>query len=234
MTAILKRELNAYFSSAIGYIFLAVFYAFAGFYFFLSNVLSNTTDMRSFFSSMFSVIMFLIPILTMRLMSEDKKLRTDQALLTAPVGLYSIVLGKYLSAVIMYLVAMAITVVYAVVLAAFAPIDLSLFVGNLLGAVFLGLALIAIGVFISSLTESQVIAAVASFAVMMGLMLIDTLSSVMPTQFLQDLVYGLSFYTRYANFTLGLLNIADVIFFLSVSGLFIFFTVRVLEKKRWS
>ena len=134
----------------------------------------------------------------------------------------------------MYLVAMAITVVYAVVLAAFAPIDLSLFVGNLLGAVFLGLALIAIGVFISSLTESQVIAAVASFAVMMGLMLIDTLSSVMPTQFLQDLVYGLSFYTRYANFTLGLLNIADVIFFLSVSGLFIFFTVRVLEKKRWS
>jgi ABC-2 type transport system permease protein len=234
MAAILKRELNAYFSSAIGYIFLAVFYAFAGFYFFLSNVLSNTTDMRSFFSSMFSVIMFLIPILTMRLMSEDKKLRTDQALLTAPVGLYSIVLGKYLSAVIMYLVAMAITVVYAVVLAAFAPIDLSLFVGNLLGAVFLGLALIAIGVFISSLTESQVIAAVASFAVMMGLMLIDTLSSVMPTQFLQDLVYGLSFYTRYANFTLGLLNIADVIFFLSVSGLFIFFTVRVLEKKRWS
>ena len=234
MVAILKRELNAYFSSAIGYIFLAVFYAFAGFYFFLSNVLSNTTDMRSFFSSMFSVIMFLIPILTMRLMSEDKKLRTDQALLTAPVGLYSIVLGKYLSAVIMYLVAMAITVVYAVVLAAFAPIDLSLFVGNLLGAVFLGLALIAIGVFISSLTESQVIAAVASFAVMMGLMLIDTLSSVMPTQFLQDLVYGLSFYTRYANFTLGLLNIADVIFFLSVSGLFIFFTVRVLEKKRWS
>ncbi len=234
MTAILKRELNAYFSSAIGYIFLAVFYAFAGFYFFLSNVLSNTTDMRSFFSSMFSVIMFLIPILTMRLMSEDKKLRTDQALLTAPVGLYSIVLGKYLSAVIMYLVAMAITVVYAVVLAAFAPIDLSLFVGNLLGAIFLGLALIAIGVFISSLTESQVIAAVASFAVMMGLMLIDTLSSVMPTQFLQDLVYGLSFYTRYANFTLGLLNIADVIFFLSVSGLFIFFTVRVLEKKRWS
>ena len=234
MAAILKRELNAYFSSAIGYIFLAVFYAFAGFYFFLSNVLSNTTDMRSFFSSMFSVIMFLIPILTMRLMSEDKKLRTDQALLTAPVGLYSIVLGKYLSAVIMYLVAMAITVVYAVVLAAFAPIDLSLFVGNLLGAVFLVLALIAIGVFISSLTESQVIAAVASFAVMMGLMLIDTLSSVMPTQFLQDLVYGLSFYTRYANFTLGLLNIADVIFFLSVSGLFIFFTVRVLEKKRWS
>ncbi len=234
MAAILKRELNAYFSSAIGYIFLAVFYAFAGFYFFLSNVLSNTTDMRSFFSSMFSVIMFLIPILTMRLMSEDKKLRTDQALLTAPVGLYSIVLGKYLSAVIMYLVAMAITVVYAVVLAAFAPIDLSLFVGNLLGAIFLGLALIAIGVFISSLTESQVIAAVASFAVMMGLMLIDTLSSVMPTQFLQDLVYGLSFYTRYANFTLGLLNIADVIFFLSVSGLFIFFTVRVLEKKRWS
>ena len=234
MAAILKRELNAYFSSAIGYIFLAGFYAFAGFYFFLSNVLSNTTDMRSFFSSMFSVIMFLIPILTMRLMSEDKKLRTDQALLTAPVGLYSIVLGKYLSAVIMYLVAMAITVVYAVVLAAFAPIDLSLFVGNLLGAVFLGLALIAIGVFISSLTESQVIAAVASFAVMMGLMLIDTLSSVMPTQFLQDLVYGLSFYTRYANFTLGLLNIADVIFFLSVSGLFIFFTVRVLEKKRWS
>ena len=82
MTAILKRELNAYFSSAIGYIFLAVFYAFAGFYFFLSNVLSNTTDMRSFFSSMFSVIMFLIPILTMRLMSEDKKLRTDQALLS--------------------------------------------------------------------------------------------------------------------------------------------------------
>ncbi|MBC8571442.1 ABC transporter [Zongyangia hominis] len=234
MTAIFKRELSAYFSSAVGFIFLAVFFAFGGFYFFLGNVLSNTTDMRAFFSSIFSVIMFLIPILTMRLMSEDKKLKTDQALLTAPVGLYGIVLGKYLSAVVVYLAAMAMTVVYAVTLAAFAPIDLSLFFGHLLGAIFLGLALIAIGEFISSLTESQVIAAVASFAVMMALMLIDTLSSVMPTQFLKDVIYGISFYTRYANFTLGVLSIADVIFFLSVAGLFLFFTVRVLEKKRWS
>ena len=90
MLAILRREFSAYFRSPIGYIYLAVFYIFSGFFFFTNNLYSGYSSITGVYSSLFSIIMFLIPILTMRLMSEDKKQKTDQALLTAPISLFSL------------------------------------------------------------------------------------------------------------------------------------------------
>ena len=109
-----------------------------------------------------------------------------------------------------------------------------MFVGNMIGLFLLGAALIAIGMFISSLTENQVVAAVGSFAVSLFILLTDTLASVVGVDFISAIIEGLSFNGHYTNFTSGILDAVDLIFFLSVSVVFIFLTVRVFEKKRWS
>ena len=233
MFAVLKRELSAYFSSPIGYIYLAVFYVFSG-YFFFGVLYSNTTSLSNVFNGMFTIIMLLIPILTMRLMSEDLKNKTDQALLTAPISLLSLVLGKFLSALIVYCLGVAITLVYAIVIATFAPPDWTVVFGNVLGMLLLGAALIAIGMFISALTENQVIAAVGGFAVGFSLILVNSLASLISTEWLKKFVSGLSFMERYDEFTNGILDISNIFFFISICAVFVFFTVRVVEKRRWS
>lgn len=233
MFAILKREMQNYFTSPIGYIFLAVFYFFAGM-FFSSVLYSNTTDITYVFSSLFTVLIFIIPLLTMRSMSEDKKQKTDQLLLTSPLNLTGLVVGKFLAAFLMYCIALAVTVVYALILATFAATEWTVVVGNIFGALILGAALISIGVFISSLTENQLIAAVGSFAVMMFIMMIDGFASLIPVDFISNIILSLSFMSRYEDFVAGILNISNVLFFVSIAVVFIFLTVRVLEKRRWS
>ena len=233
MFAILKRELSAYFASPIGYIYLAVFYVFSGYYFF-SVLYSNTTNMTAVFTGLFTIILMLIPILTMRLFSEDRKNRTDQALLTAPVNLLGMVMGKYLAALVVYLLGVAITIVYAIVIATFARPDWSVIAGNVAGMVLLGAAMIAIGMFISAMTENQVIAAVGGFAVGFALIMVDSLSGLITIPWLSKFVAGLSFMTRYNSFTTGILDISNVFFFVSVCAVFVFLTVRVFEKRRWS
>ena len=230
MLAVLRREMSNYFTSPIGYIFLAVFYFFSGMFF--SSVLAyNSTDITNVFSGLFTVLIFIIPLLTMRSMSEEKKQKTDQLLLTSPANLGGLVFGKFLAAFLMYCIALAITVVYSIILAAFETPEWSVVIGNIFGA-----ALIAIGVFISSLSENQLIAAIGSFAVMMFIMMLDNVASLIPTSlsFLATLLTKISFMTRYSDFVSGILNFANVLFFLSVAVVFNFLTVRVLEKKRWS
>ena len=233
MLAILKREMQNYFASPIGYTFLAVFYFFAGM-FFSSVLYANTTDVTYVFSSLFTVLIFIIPLLTMRSMSEDKKQKTDQLLLTSPINLSGLVMGKFLAAFLMYCIALAVTVVYSLILAAFAAPEWSLVIGNIFGALILGAALIAIGVSISSLTENQLIAAVGSFAVMMFIMMIDGFASLIPVDFIANIILSLSFMSRYEDFVSGILNISNVLFFVSIAVVFIFLTVRVLERRRWN
>ncbi len=233
MLAVLRREMSNYFTSPIGYIFLAVFYFFSGMFF--ANVLAyNSTDITNVFSGLFTVLMFIIPLLTMRSMSEEKKQKTDQLLLTSPIKLGSLVIGKFLAAFLIYCIALAITVVYSIILAAFETPEWSVVIGNIFGALLLGAALIAIGVFISALTENQLIAAIGSFAVMMFIMMIDSFATLIPVEFISNILLKISFMTRYTDFVSGILNFANVLFFLSIAVIFNFLTVRVLEKKRWS
>lgn len=234
MTAILRRELGAYFNSPIGYIYLSVLYVFAGFYFFFSCLLGNSTDLTGVFSSLVTIILFLIPILTMRLLSEDKKNRTDQALLTAPISLTGLVMGKFLAALAVYLLGLVITLVYGLIMAVWSPPDWLQVFSNFFALLLLGAALIAIGMFISSLTENQVIAAVGGFAVALGLIIVDALTNVTQNPIISKIVAGVSFFTRYSSFTSGLFDLSSILFFASVCFIFVFFTIRVLEKRRWS
>ena len=234
MSAIIKRELSSYFNSAIGYIVLAVFYFFSGLFFYMYCLLSNTTSMSYVFLSMLMIVMLVIPIITMKSFSEERKQKTDQALLTAPISLTEMVLGKFFGAFLLYCICNAIYVLYAVILSFYAAPDWAVFLTTMLGMLLMGGALIAIDMFISALTESQVIAAVVSIGIGLLIYMLDSLSNVFNVDWLTTLFHNISFDAHFTNFINGIINLPSVVFFLSVIAIFLFLCVRVFEKRRWS
>ncbi len=234
MRAIIKRELYSYFCSPMAYVVMAIFLFFSGIFFTMICLGNSTSELNYVFSNMCLVTIFITPILCMRLLSDEKRLRTDQALLTSPVSILSIVLGKFFSACILFLICMSIFVIYGFTLSFFVTPKWSVIICNCLGLFLLAAALIAIDVFLSSLTESQVIAAVTGFAAGLFVYLLDNVASAVSVSFVNKALTSVSFLTHYQNFTVGLLSLSDVVFFLSVAALFIFLTVRVIEKRRWS
>lgn len=234
MFAIYKRELKSYFSSAIGYVVLATFVFFASLFFVIYNLVYDTTSMTNVFGSMMLIYVFLIPILTMRTFSEEKRQKTDQALLTAPVSLTGIVLGKFFAALTIYAIGLCSLIIFALILAAFATVETWVIVGNIVGMLLVGAALISIGIFISNLTESQIIAAIASIFAMLLLYLLSNFATLTDNTVIQNIITSLSITDRYTNFAVGIFNLSDAVFYLSIAVLFVFFTVRMLEKRRWS
>ena len=234
MSAILKRELSSYFSSAVAYVVMAVYFFFSGMFFYIICIESDSASLSYVLGNMFMIILFIIPIITMKTFSEEKRQRTDQALLTSPASLFEIVMGKFLGAFILYAICSLIFLVYAVVISFFSTPQWSVILCTELGLLLLGAALIAINVFISSLTESMIIAAVAGMGTGLLIYMLNSFSSYVSISWLSTIITKIDFLTYYTNFTYGMLSISDVIFFASVAGLFLFFTSRVLEKKRWS
>lgn len=183
---------------------------------------------------MFYIILFLIPIITMKTFAEEKKQKSDQALLTAPTSLTEIVLGKFLGAFCLYAICCCIFLVYAVVISFFASPEWSVILCTFIGILLLGGSLIAINVFISVMTESMVVAAVIGMGVGLVISMTNYLISLIQVDWIKSILNKINFLSYYENFTYGILSIVDVVFFLSVTALFLFFTVRVLEKRRWS
>ena len=234
MGAIFKREISAYFSSATAYFVMAVFFFSSGMIFNFYVFAQNSTSLTYVFSNMFFIIMFLIPIITMKSFAEEKKQKSDQALLTSPCSLTEIVLGKFLAAFVMFALCNLIFLVYAVVISFFAQPQWSVIICTLIGTLLLGGSMIAINVFISVLTESQVVAAVLGMGVGLLISMMSYFVNNISISWISTVLEKISFMNYYENFTYGILSITDVIFFLSVTALFVFFTVRALEKRRWS
>lgn len=234
MFAIFKRELRAYFTSPLGYVFLAIFYAFSGLFFYIFALSVGSTDISSVFLMMFMVLMIFVPLLTMRLLSEDKKQKTDQLTLTAPVSLLSIVMGKFLAAYAIFAIGVAVMPVYGFVMSTFATVSWLPIWGNTVGLLLLGGIFVSIGLFVSSLTENQMIAAIGGFFVNLMILLMNTLTSALPSGFFRDVLSSISVYSRYSQITNGIFSLSSLIFFISVIFIFLFLTVRVLEKRRWA
>lgn len=234
MSAIFRRELKAYFNSLIGYIFLAAFFASSGILYSITSLQYGSTDTASMFSMLFFVLLVLIPFLTMRTLSEDKRMKTDQCLLTAPVSMTGLVMGKYLAALVIYVMGVGMTLVYAIVTSFFGAVSWLEVFGNVVGLILVGAAYIAVGILISALTENQVIAAVGSFFCCTALYLISSIASIIPVDWISNILNKLSFSSRYLTFTYGIFDFSNVLFFISAAVIFIFLTVRVLERRRWS
>lgn len=234
MVAILKRELSSYFNSAVAYVVMAVYFLFSGLFFSMICIENDSASLTYVFGNMFIIILFVIPIITMKTFSEEKRQRTDQALLTSPTSLFEIVMGKFLGAFILFALCSLIFVVYALVISFFTTPDWAVVLCTYFGLLLLGAALIAIDVFISVLTESMIISAVAGMGVGLLIYMLSNLSSYITVNWIAAIAKKIDFLTYYTNFTYGMLNLTDIVFFLSVTGLFLFFTARVLEKRRWS
>ncbi len=235
MKAIFNRELRSYFSSPVGYVCIAALACLYGFFYLNVMLYGSTSYIPSVvFSSVFMFNLMVIPIITMRTLSEDKKNKTDQALLTAPIGVTSIVLGKFLAAFTVFGIASLFGVIPAGVMESFSEPPWGMIVGNFAATLLYGSAMIAIGIFISSLTESQVIAAIGTFVVAMLLLFMGDLAYATSNVYIAQFVAWISFTARYNVFSQGIFNIPNMVFFLSVTAIFIFLTARKIESRRWN
>lgn len=234
MKAVFRREFVSYFTSPIGYIFLGAFFLCGGIFFTVTSISQGTTGLSAMFGLLLYVLIVLIPILTMRTLSDDKRQKTDQILLTSPVNLSGIVMGKFFASLVVYIISVSITLVFAVVVSAFAQPDWTVIFGNIVGLILLGSACIAIGIFASSLTENQVVSAVISFILIAFFSLISAISTVFVNETVIKIFNSFSFLERYDGFTYGQFDLSNVLFFISVTAAFLFFTIRVLERRRWA
>ncbi len=189
MFAILKRELRTYFLTPVGYIFMGFFLLISGFFFASENLFQANPNYSSMLGTITFVFMILIPILTMRLLAEESKQKTDQLLLTSPLSVTEIILGKYFAAIAVLLLTLAITFIYPIILSSFGIIAMAEIVSGYIGFILLGSSFIAIGIFISSLTDNQVVAAVVTFSSLLLFWVMDGLHQLLPSDTVSGVVF---------------------------------------------
>ena len=228
---IFKKEFNAYFVSPIAYIVIAIFLLVTGWFFFTPFFLFNQANLRNFFALLPVVFSFVVPAVTMRLFSEELNIGSYEILLTMPVTILDIVLGKFLASVVFVAAMLLPTVAYPITVSLLGQLDWGPVVGGYMGAVLLGGTFSAIGLFASSLTRNQIIAFIAGMAICFGLTLIDKMLFFLPQSLLGILGYlGADFH--FQNISKGIVDSRDILYFLSVCFVGLFGTHLAMQEKR--
>ena len=248
MFAIFKKELRSFFITPIGYIYTGAFLGLAALICCYTTLLSTSYDTSTYFTVMMFAMGILIPLLTMRLFAEEKKLRTEQLLLTAPVTITGMVMGKFLAALTVFGGSLLVSCInfipiYAVADAERAgqtyefyhigPVTGQL-IGNLVGLLLIGAAFVALGAFISALTENQLAAAVITISVIALMLGLGLINSFIDVYWIRAVLSWISIYSRFGNFQNGLFDFASILYYASICFIFVFLTVRVYEKRRWN
>ena len=190
MLEILNKELKSYFHSSASYIFLFVFLLISGIFFTLSNLIPGSGLYPNLLYAMIFVFLFLVPILTMKTIASESHEKTDQLLLTTPLRIWEIVLGKFLAAAAVFLLAVVITFIYPIILKNFGAIPLGETIGAYIGFILIGLCFISIGIFVSALTENQVTAAVGTFGALFIIWILDWIGSGLPTTITSGVIFA--------------------------------------------
>ena len=233
MLAIWKRELQSYFYTPVGYVFMGVFLALSGTFFYMLMLGSRSSDVLTFLGQLSYLWMLLSPVLTMRLLAEEKQKRTDQLLLTSPVSLPGIVLGKYLAAFTVMIFTVLLTLIYVLIIAMYGAVYPSELLVGYLGFILQGGAFLALDLFISGCASSQVTAAVTAFGVNLALWLLDLLAGSMTQSWVRDVLYFFSLYDRYNPFLMGQLSFASIGYDLSFIAAFLALTIHRLDSRRY-
>ena len=236
MLAIFKRELRACFTGITGWLFMAVILALYGLYFFVYNMLSGYPYVSYTLSSMAFIMMIAVPILTMRIISEDRRTRADQLILTAPVSVWKIVFGKFLALAALFSIDMLIISVTPLVMSLYGTVPMGESYTAILGFWLYGLACIAIGVFISGITESQIIAAVLCFVILfIGYMMNNICALISESGNIVTKILGCyDLYSALGPFMAGTLDLTCVVYLLTVTIVALLLAVQIIEKRRWS
>lgn len=234
MAAIFWKEVKSYFYSPMAYILIGLFILLVSIFFY-PNLLnpSQGGDFTYNLSNMGFILLFIVPVLTMRILAEDRKNGTEVLLITSPASITSMVAGKFLAVCFVFLIMTALTFVYPIILLAFGGTFTVQLIGGYIGFILLGATFISIGVFASSLTENQIVAVVISFVSLLIMWLAGSLS-MMVGGFASKVLGWFSLMTRYEDFSRGILGLSPVVYYLSFIAVFLFLTIRVIEKRRWS
>ena len=234
MFTVFKREFSSYFRTPLGFVFLGVFSALSSVIFYLNNIATLSGELLIFLSQLTLLVMLLSPILTMRLLCEDQQKNTDKLLLSSPVPLPSIVLGKFLAAASVMMIAIALTNVCTLIMSFYGTVYAGEWFVGYLGFTLQALSFLAIDFFLTSFASNQASAALLAFAGNLVLWMMDLIADAIPIAFLAKILDFMSLYQRYEPFILGQLSFASLLFFLSFIALFVVATMRLLDARRFS
>ena len=236
MTAIYKREMLSYFTSPIGYVFIAVFLALNSFIFSLFTLMAgDDSSVGTYFMIVMFIFIILVPLLTMKSFSEERKMRTEQLLLTSPISLMGMVFAKFLAAFTMFAGTFILgALMMFPTLYMYGEPNTAVLISSTIGILLIGAAFIAIGLFVSSLTENQLVAAVGTMGILIFLLLVGLLTSYIDGYAVRVVIDWISIYSRFGNFSYGILDPATLVYYFSICFVFMFLTVRIYEKRRWS
>lgn len=232
MSAIFWKEVKSYFYSPMAYILIGLFMLLTSI-FFIPNLMYQVGSFNNVLSNMGFILLFIVPVLTMRILAEDRKNGTEVLLITSPSGITSMVVGKYLAVCFVFFVLTFLSLIYPIVLLAFGATFTAGLVGGYIGFILLGMTFISVGVFCSSLTESQVVAVIVSYVMLLIMWLAGSLGGMLGG-FAAKALGWISLLTRYEDFNRGILGLSPVVYYLSFITVFLFLTIRVIEKRRWS
>lgn len=233
MISVWKRELQSYFFTPVGYLFMGVFLALSSVMFYLQILAQRSSDLLTFIGQISYLWMLLCPVLTMRLLAEERQKRTDQLLLTSPVSLTGVVLGKYLAAVTVMVATVLLTMVYALIVAIYGQVYPGELMVGLTGFILQGCAFIALDLFISGCAANPVSAAVMAFGVNFALWILDMVESSVSIQWLADILNFFSLYARNEPFLMGQLSFASIGFDLSFAAACLVLTIHTLDSRRY-
>lgn len=230
---IMMKELRSYFVSPIAYVVVAFWLVGTGVFFTLSVAQSGQASLVSMFGVVTILLLLISPALTMRLLAEESRTGTLELLLTAPVKDWSAVLGKFLAATALYAVMIGLTIFYPLMLVLFkGDPDWGPIWSGYVGLLLFGMVFLAVGLFTSALTSDQIVSAVMAFVILLVLYIISNVAALVSSGF-GDFLRRLSLSDRFDPFTRGVIDVKDVVFYLSLTALILFFTVQVVEARRY-
>ncbi|MDH7511753.1 MAG: ABC transporter permease subunit [Clostridiales bacterium] len=246
-----KKEIKTYFTSPIAYVVIAVFLVLVGFFFYSAIWWFNSQSIQMsqnpyyyqqaninqmvyapLFHNMSIILLLVIPLLTMRLFSEEKKIGTDELLYTSPISVGQIILGKYLAALVVLASMLLLTGLLSVFTFAFGNPELPQILNGYLGLFLMGAAFIGVGIFFSSLTENQIVSAVLTFGALLLFWILNWASYSASGMWKGVLDY-LSFFQHFDDLTRGILDTSDLVYYLSFAFFGLFLTHSVLQSRRW-
>ncbi|MBI3946841.1 MAG: ABC transporter permease [Armatimonadetes bacterium] len=226
---IMQRELRSYFTSTIAYTVAAFFLVVCGYLFFATLKLTQEATIRYLLHNAAVTLLLISPAMTMRLIAEERRTGTIELLMTSPVTDAQVIIGKYLGSLGFYVAMLLLTLQYPLILLRVGAPDKGPMLTGYLGLLLLGAGFLAIGLVASSLTKNQIVAAVGAFAVMLLLWIVSWVGSGGATTFWSEVLRNLSMLDRFENFTKGVIDTRDVVFFLSLIGFCLFLSVRALS-----
>jgi ABC-2 type transport system permease protein len=227
-----KKEFRSYFDSPIAYVVITLFLLIAGWQFSTTLFLSNTPDLRTLFGIIRFILLFFVPALSMRLISEERRLGTIELLMTLPIKDWQLVLGKFISAYLLIIITLFLTLIHYVTISALGEPDFGATVAGYLGLILIVGVYLSIGIFTSSLSQNQIVAFILAFVIVFALFLLDKIVFFFPG-FLATLLEYLSIDYHFNNIARGVIDSRDLIYYFSLMFLFLFLTVQTLESRKW-